>query len=169
MSVANKQAAKLAGIIECPDCGETFDVESEGTWVRTSRRAGKDVCVTCRHNYRFDCFICGEWSDKDPDANEVGSDVFAMIRPCPAFGAMVDDLQPGLYRILRGPFLFGSIFGAESVLADRVQRVGDIPGGMDVGDTVACGPVCEMCQRKLLGRVRHGQRSQRGDSPGRGR
>ena len=142
--------------VKCPDCGDVFDLEAEGTGVRSSRRAWKDVCLNCREAYRFDCGVCEEWCDRDPEANEIGSDVFAMVRACPAMGHE-GDLQPGLYRILRGPFVFGPILGEPYIDARRVERVGGIPTIRHLPET-ACAPVCEDCQRKLIGCVRHMRR-----------
>jgi|SRR5271155_3053597 len=145
--------------VKCPDCGDPFDPEFDGTWVRTSRRAGKDVCLNCREEYRFDCGVCGEWCDKDPEANSVGSDVFVMIRPCDAFCR--GKLEPGLYRILMGPFMGGPLIGEPYFLPDRVQRVGPLPASTCIQDSSACAPVCQGCQRRLLGCVRHWQRRKR--------
>jgi hypothetical protein len=66
-------------------------------------------------------------------------------------------LKRGIYRILRGPFMGGPMIGEPYFLDDRIERLADVPH-VKRRTEYACTPICEECQRKRLGCVRHWQR-----------
>lgn len=139
----------------CPDCREMFCPEEEGMWVRTSRRHGKEVCSSCSYEYEYECGLCGESTPKDPEANDAGSDVFVMWRRCSALGGT--PLKRGFYRILRGPFFGGPLIGEPYFFEDHIEWLASVPH-VKRRTEYACTPICEDCQRRYLGCVRHWKR-----------
>lgn len=118
---------------ECGDCGEV--ISADDTYPGED---GTDLCESCYNESTFDCCACFE-----DDYESVQHNMIVLADPR---AAGVEELKPGIYRVVRKPYYVSYYLGGH-LYASRLEYMGGLLKGTET-EGLPCGHLCEACQHK---------------------
>lgn len=130
--------------LTCTYCGNTLrEEELEEPLMDDEENV---ICYECYNDhFEFKCCKCEEYDHIDNQHKML---------------VVVDEeeagLPAGLYRILELPYYSASLLGDVSWNEWALERIGDVPDGVDTG-SYACGHLCGRCQEEVLKKLNRGE------------
>lgn len=122
---------------DCSRCGNKLD-RDEAESPREDED-GDAICDDCYHDkYEFTCCDCCEYGHVD-DQHKILV-VFEAVRAREG-----GDIEPGIYRIVGGPYHGGPMIGEGYLFRSSLNRIAAVNPGMD-GQGYPCGHLCAECQ-----------------------
>ncbi len=126
----------------CQVCGEAIPIPDDG---RFEAGEYEVLCGDCYiDDFTFECVRCHE-SKPIEEQGQIGAHI-----------VIVDedeaDKPVGLYRILNHPYYVSAVVGAGWIIGSAVDRVGDVPQGIDT-DGYPVGHLCRECSAKSLAEI----------------
>lgn len=123
--------------VTCAFCGN--DLSKEEIESPRLDDDGDSICDECYHEkYEFTCCDCQEYGHID-DQHEMLV-VFEAVHASEG-----GDVEPGIYRIIGGPYHGGPLIGSGYLFRSSLERIGDVNPDMD-GNGYDCGHLCKDCQ-----------------------
>lgn len=127
----------------CQCCEEPIPIPDDGRWEAGGYQV---VCWECyRDEYSFECCCCGETADIQ-EQGAIGNLLVAVGKE-DEDGKTEAGVPAGLYRITGHPYYMQSMVGAGWLFETEIERVGDVPRGIDT-DGYPAGHFCSECSRK---------------------
>ncbi len=135
---------KMAAMVRCDECGEQFDIDSEGCWVDDSQ-----YCDYCEDELTFICPICEDHC-LEADRGNIGSTMI-ILDP-----GEVTGVSDGIYEIVDNPYYRISILGEGfEFFENAINRLGDVPEDVvkHFYGFYPVGHICEACGEDLKRRA----------------
>ncbi len=134
----------MVDMIICDECGESFDIDSEGIWVENQH-----LCESCEEELTYVCTIC-EDCYLEADRGDIGS-IMVILDP-----GEVTGVSDGIYEIVDNPYYRVSIIGnGFSFLDDTIRRLGEVPEDIksELPGNYPIEHLCEICGETLKRRA----------------